>query len=394
MTLVLRASIQLDAHFLSARFLFAIPLLLCPFPALLAFSKPDHQSAMTLITRHIDKHLSAVAALRNIESAVAASAQRISAAIARGNKILFCGNGGSAADAQHIAAELVGRYVDERPALAGIALTTDTSILTAVGNDYGYDAVFSRQVEALGQTGDVLVAISTSGNSANVIAAVAAARRRGLEVIGLLGRDGGKLQQLVDVALTIAVPETAHIQECHIMIGHIWCAAVDASLQPCAVVPAGGVLDEAGAIAAARAAQAAGERVVMTNGCFDILHPGHVAYLRQAHALGQRLIVAVNDDDSVRRLKGAQRPVNALAHRLQMLAALDCVDWVVPFGEDTPQRLICALLPDVLVKGGDYRPEQIAGADCVLVAGGEVKVLDFVDGHSTTGLIERIRSTQ
>lgn len=349
---------------------------------------------MNLITRHIDKHLGAVSALRNIESAVAASAQRISAAIARGNKILFCGNGGSAADAQHIAAELVGRYVDERPALAGIALTTDTSILTAVGNDYGYDAVFSRQVEALGQAGDVLVAISTSGNSANVIAAVAAARRRGLEVIGLLGRDGGKLQQLVDVALTIAVPETAHIQECHIMIGHIWCAAVDASLQQRAVVPAGGVLDEAGAIAAARAAQAAGERVVMTNGCFDILHPGHVAYLRQARALGQRLIVAVNDDDSVRRLKGAQRPVNALAHRLQMLAALDCVDWVVPFGEDTPQRLICALLPDVLVKGGDYRPEQIAGADCVLVAGGEVKVLDFVDGHSTTGLIERIRSTQ
>ena len=122
-----------------------------------------------------------------------------------------------------------------------------------------------------------------------------------------------------------------------------------------------------------------------------ILHPGHIEYLEQARALGQRLIVAVNDDDSVRRLKGDGRPVNPLAHRLRMLAALGCVDWVVPFAEDTPERLICAVLPDLLVKGGDYTPDQIAGGDCVRRAGGEVKVLGFVEGHSTTGLIERIR---
>ncbi|TQV62037.1 MAG: bifunctional D-glycero-beta-D-manno-heptose-7-phosphate kinase/D-glycero-beta-D-manno-heptose 1-phosphate adenylyltransferase HldE [Halothiobacillaceae bacterium] len=140
-------------------------------------------------------------------------------------------------------------------------------------------------------------------------------------------------------------------------------------------------------------ARAAGERVVMTNGCFDILHPGHITYLRQARALGDRLIVAVNDDDSVRRLKGSSRPVNGLDARMLMLAALSSVDWVVPFAEDTPERLICRLRPDVLVKGGDYRPEDIAGGRCVIEHGGEVSVLGFVEGHSTTGMIARIRES-
>jgi D-beta-D-heptose 7-phosphate kinase/D-beta-D-heptose 1-phosphate adenosyltransferase len=138
-------------------------------------------------------------------------------------------------------------------------------------------------------------------------------------------------------------------------------------------------------------AQAAGERVVMTNGCFDILHPGHITYLQQARALGDRLIVAVNTDDSVRSLKGETRPVNTLETRMLMLAALASVDWVVPFSEDTPERLICVVQPDILVKGGDYRVEDIAGGACVLATGGEVKVLSFVDGHSTTGMIARIK---
>jgi len=138
-------------------------------------------------------------------------------------------------------------------------------------------------------------------------------------------------------------------------------------------------------------ARARGEKVVMTNGCFDILHPGHVAYLEEARRLGQRLVVAVNDDDSVRRLKGAERPINPLEHRMAMLAALAAVDWVVPFSEDTPARLIERLAPDVLVKGGDYRIEQIAGHESVLARGGEVRVLPFLDGYSTTAIIRTIR---
>ena len=138
-------------------------------------------------------------------------------------------------------------------------------------------------------------------------------------------------------------------------------------------------------------ARARGERIVMTNGCFDILHAGHVAYLEEAKALGDRLVVAVNDDASVERLKGAGRPVNHLEDRMAVLAGLAAIDWVVPFGEDTPADLISRLLPDVLVKGGDYRPEQIAGAKAVIANGGEVRILGFREGRSTSALIEAIR---
>ncbi|MEX2124415.1 MAG: bifunctional D-glycero-beta-D-manno-heptose-7-phosphate kinase/D-glycero-beta-D-manno-heptose 1-phosphate adenylyltransferase HldE [Woeseia sp.] len=135
-----------------------------------------------------------------------------------------------------------------------------------------------------------------------------------------------------------------------------------------------------------------GEIIVMTNGCFDVLHAGHVAYLEEAKSLGDRLIVAVNDDDSVRRLKGAGRPVNELADRMAVLAGLASVDWVVPFSEDTPARLIADLMPDILVKGGDYKAEDIAGARDVLANGGEVRVLSFREGHSSSRIIDLLRS--
>jgi len=138
-------------------------------------------------------------------------------------------------------------------------------------------------------------------------------------------------------------------------------------------------------------ARAHGEKVVMTNGCFDFLHAGHVAYLEEAKSLGDRLVVAVNDDESVRRLKGDGRPVNTLEDRMAVLAGLAAVDWVVPFAEDTPQRLIGSVLPDVLVKGGDYRPDDIAGATEVLRNGGEVRVLAFHEGRSSSRIIDKLR---
>ncbi len=133
-----------------------------------------------------------------------------------------------------------------------------------------------------------------------------------------------------------------------------------------------------------------GERVIMTNGCFDVLHAGHVAYLEEAKSLGDRLVVAINDDDSVRRLKGEPRPVNQLEDRMLVLAGLASVDWVVPFSEDTPERLIAAALPDVLVKGGDYKAEDIAGAREVLANGGEVRILAFREGQSSSRIIEKL----
>jgi len=132
----------------------------------------------------------------------------------------------------------------------------------------------------------------------------------------------------------------------------------------------------------------------MTNGCFDILHSGHVHYLNQARELGDRLIVAVNDDDSVTRLKGPGRPVNSVERRMAVLAGLGAVDWVVSFSEDTPERVISQLLPDVLVKGGDYKVDEIAGGKQVMANGGEVKILGFVDGVSTTGIIDAMVSKQ
>lgn len=139
-----------------------------------------------------------------------------------------------------------------------------------------------------------------------------------------------------------------------------------------------------------REARARGERIVMTNGCFDILHAGHVAYLEEAKSLGNRLIVAVNDDDSVRRLKGPARPITPLEDRMAVLAGLAAVDWVVPFSEDTPAALIERVLPDVLVKGGDYRPDEIAGGDAVTRNGGEVRVVSLKEGRSTSALIASI----
>jgi len=133
------------------------------------------------------------------------------------------------------------------------------------------------------------------------------------------------------------------------------------------------------------------ERVVMTNGCFDVLHAGHVTYLEAAKSLGDRLIVAVNDDDSVRRLKGESRPINELADRLLVLAGLAAVDWVVPFADDTPAKLIADILPDVLVKGGDYQPEEIVGAKDVLQNGGEVRVLAYREGQSSSRIIDKLR---
>jgi len=136
-----------------------------------------------------------------------------------------------------------------------------------------------------------------------------------------------------------------------------------------------------------------GRRIVFTNGCFDLLHPGHIDYLDRAAKLGDILIIGLNDDDSIRRLKGKSRPINPLQDRAIMLAALRAVDLVVPFAEDTPLNLITTLMPDILVKGGDYQPDDIVGATEVRQNGGEVIVMPFIDGHSSTGLIQRILAT-
>jgi D-sedoheptulose 7-phosphate isomerase len=161
------------------------------------------------------------------ERMISEAARQISSAIKNGNKVLFFGNGGSAADAQHLSCELVGRFQKERQPLAAIALTTDTSILTSVGNDYGFEHIFAKQLRALGRKGDIAVAISTSGNSRNVLLAAEVAQELGLTLIGLTGNDGGKLGRMVHYHFNVPHKSTPRVQEIHIMLGHILCELVD-----------------------------------------------------------------------------------------------------------------------------------------------------------------------
>jgi D-sedoheptulose 7-phosphate isomerase len=163
---------------------------------------------------------------------IVAAANAVTECLRSGGKIFFFGNGGSAADAQHLSAEFVGRFVKERQPLPAIALSTDTSFLTAVGNDYGFDQIFIRQIQALGRPGDVAVGITTSGNSPNVVLALKEARARGLKTIGLAGKDGGALRSAVDIPIIVPSPITARIQECHITIGHLICELMEEDLFP------------------------------------------------------------------------------------------------------------------------------------------------------------------
>jgi D-sedoheptulose 7-phosphate isomerase len=184
----------------------------------------SHQRAIETIW---DEHLLVATALRSLAPAVDQVVAVMARSMAAGGVLLVCGNGGSAADAQHIAAELTGRFFRDRKPLPALALHGNTSSLTAIGNDYGYDEVFAREVGAHGRTGDVLLAISTSGNSRNIVRAIEAAREKRMAVIGLTGESGGKMRDLCDVCLCVPSTSTPRIQECHILIGHTICELLE-----------------------------------------------------------------------------------------------------------------------------------------------------------------------
>jgi D-sedoheptulose 7-phosphate isomerase len=180
-----------------------------------------------LIHEALSGHRQALELLPPLTPAIEACAERLRQVFAAGGKLLVCGNGGSAADAQHLASELTGRFERDRPGYPAIALTTDCSALTAIGNDYGFERVFARQVESLGSSGDLLIAISTSGQSANLLAAVAAAQARGMHTAALCGRDGGPLAGAVEIAITVGASRTSRIQEMHVLILHLLCELVE-----------------------------------------------------------------------------------------------------------------------------------------------------------------------
>lgn len=184
----------------------------------------------TPIITIIDQHVHVVEQLKSLRDPIHHVAQLVLHAFKQGNKVLLCGNGGSAADAQHIAAEFTGRYMKDRKPLPALALHTNGSALTAIGNDYGYDHIYEREVQAHGKAGDVLIALSTSGNSHNVLLAVSAAKARNLTTIGFTGRQGGELKALCDICLCVPSDLTPRIQEAHMLMGHILCELVEDGL--------------------------------------------------------------------------------------------------------------------------------------------------------------------
>lgn len=187
-------------------------------------------SMSDLFLLNLDEHRSLFRKLGSLAPLIQLAGCTGASALRSGHKLLFCGNGGSAADSQHLASELTGRFIKDRRPLAALSLTTDSSALTCIGNDYAFDEVFARQVAGLGRPGDVLVAISTSGNSRNVVRAAEEAKRIGMPVVGLLGRDGGVLKAMCDVAIVVPSDITARIQEAHILIGHTLCGLIEAEL--------------------------------------------------------------------------------------------------------------------------------------------------------------------
>ena len=184
----------------------------------------------TTFLTNLHEHMVLFQQLNGLDDSISQAIDACVQSLQKGGKLMLCGNGGSAADSQHLAAEFTGRFIKDRPPIAAVALSTDTSALTCIGNDYSFNEIFARQVQALGKAGDCLIAISTSGNSGNVLAAVAAAKSLGISTIGLLGRDGGKLKAQCDIAIVVPSQVTARIQEAHILIGHSLCGAVELKL--------------------------------------------------------------------------------------------------------------------------------------------------------------------
>lgn len=186
---------------------------------------------MSLFLQNIEEHKAVLAKLQGLDDAVRSAGHVATQVLRKGGKILLCGNGGSAADGQHLAAELTGRFIHDRRPLAAMALSTDTSVLTCIANDYSYDEVFARQVAGLGVAGDLLICISTSGNSKNVVRAAQEAQKRDMHTVGLLGGDGGQLRHLCTHSIVVPCAITARIQECHILIGHTLCGLIEQGLE-------------------------------------------------------------------------------------------------------------------------------------------------------------------
>lgn len=334
----------------------------------------------------------AAALLEQGAESIGTAAAATGAALASGGQILVCGNGGSAACAQHFAAEFTGKLSLDRRPLPAVALSTDTSALTAIGNDYGFEHVYERQVRALGRPGDVLVGISTSGSSRNVVLALEAAREIGMTTIMLAGKSSAVE---ADHVLLAPLAETARIQEAHDVILHTLAGiaertAVEDLADDRAIDRRPFLLAEDDLNGLVAWLRDSGQTLVTTNGAFDLMHRGHRASLEAAAVHGDRLVVLVNSDASVRRLKGESRPIRSFADRVADLRSVPQVAHVVEMDDADPVRLLTILRPDVHCKGAEYRERGLVEADTVREGGGRIELIELVEGYSTTAQETRL----
>ena len=344
-------------------------------------------------------------------TAVAQAAKVVTACFESGGKALLLGNGGSAADAQHLAAEFLGRFRLDRKPLPAIALTADSAIVTSLANDFGFEEIFARQLQALAKPGDVAIAFSTSGQSANVVAGVKAAKSLSLSTIAFTGGDGGALSEMVDIPVIVPSRRTDHIQQCHGVLAHLLCEAVEAMMlggldgeSSIGKRTVEGVLprlpklvnwDEL--LELRKEWRATQQTVVWTNGCFDLLHVGHTRSLQAAKEFGDVLVVGVNDDQSVSLLKGSARPVVPAEQRAEVVSSLECVDYVVIFCEATPEESLRRLQPEIHCKGADYAPpggKPIPEMATVATYGGRIEFIPLVPAVSTSLLLKRMQRAE
>ena len=319
-------------------------------------------------------------------------AHQISQAFNSGHRVYAFGNGGSAAQAQHFTTELIGRFKGNRKSLPAISLCSDTSALTAIANDFGFDRVFSRQIESLAELGDVVIGFTTSGTSPNIIAGLEEARKQGSTTVLISGNKGGSKLHLADTVIEVGGLDTAIIQEMHLMLIHIICELIESEMGFTEQVSKDFTPRIIQADALSKIPLPPRDSIVWVNGCFDLLHEGHLQLLNIAARSGEFLVVGLNSDRSVKSIKGSDRPFISEMNRARTLIQLPFVDLVVIFSDSNPVEVLRTLKPKIVVKGPEYKDHDFPEKQMLVDMECNIFYTKEVEGLSTSKIINTILS--